>query len=154
MKNTVCLALIILAALPGAAQKSSSPSCSGERTSAATLGRDYAARVDGLLREVHAELQKISERMEAGELSPQQGRELKLSATRGMIAHLDTISAVYDARLDHADTESAAANPAVANGAGQATTRATVSVEELRREATAAAAASSLSTPSPAGAAR
>jgi hypothetical protein len=151
MKNTVCLALIILAALPGAAQKSSNPSCSEERNSAAALGRDYAARVDGLLREVHADLQKISERMEAGELSPQQGRELKLAATRDMIAYLDTISAVYDARLDWADTEPAAA---ATSSVGRATAHTAVSVGQLRREASAATAASGPSTPSAAEAAR
>lgn len=156
MKNTVCLALIILAVLPAAAQKAASANGSANGNSAAVLGRDYAARVDGLLREVHANLQKISERMEAGELTLEQARELKLAATRDMIARLDTISAIYDARLDCADTESGAANAAASSSAGRSTTHTngTVSVEELRREAAAAAAPSSPSTPSAAGAAR
>lgn len=156
MKNTVCLALIILAVLPAAAQKAASASCLANGNSAAALGRDYAARVDGLLREAHANLQKISERMEAGELTPQQARELKLDATRDMIARLDTISAIYDARLDCADTESGVSNAAATSGAGHSTThsKGTVSVEELRGEATAAASTSSPSTPGAAGAAR
>jgi polyhydroxyalkanoate synthesis regulator phasin len=108
------------------------------------LGEDYAARVDGLLREVHASLQKISERMETGELTPEQARELKLAATRDMISRLDTISAVYDARLDSknkicTDTESGAGNASAASSAGHAGTG-TVSVEELKREMAGAAA--------------
>ncbi|MGA7169648.1 MAG: hypothetical protein WBX08_10900, partial [Candidatus Sulfotelmatobacter sp.] len=91
-----------------------------------------------LLREVHASLQKISERTEAGELTPEQARELKLAATRDMISRLDTISAVYDARLDSknkicADTGSEAGNTSAARSALHAGTG-TISVEELKRE--------------------
>lgn len=49
MKNTMCLALIVLAVLPAAAQKASA-NCSMNGDAAAALGQDYAARVDGLLR--------------------------------------------------------------------------------------------------------
>jgi len=144
MKNTVCLALIVLAVLPAVAQKPASANCSTNGDAVAALGEDYAARVDGLLREVHASLQKISERMETGELTPEQARELKLAATRDMISRLDTISAVYDARLDSknkicTDTESGAGNASAASSAGHAGTG-TVSVEELKREMAGAAA--------------
>ncbi|MFZ0200567.1 MAG: hypothetical protein WB523_03525 [Candidatus Sulfotelmatobacter sp.] len=138
MKNAVCLALVVLAVLPAAAQKPASATCSTNVDTVAALGEDYAARVDGLLREVHASLQKISERTEAGELTPEQARELKLAATRDMISRLDTISAVYDARLDSknkicADTGSEAGNTSAARSALHAGTG-TISVEELKRE--------------------
>ena len=153
MKNTVCLALIILAVLPAAAQKAASVNCSANGSSVAALGRAYAARVDGLLRDVHANLLKISERMEAGELTPERERELKLAATRAMIARLDTISAVYDTRLDSMSfnsknkgctgPESGASNASAPSSAENAATHTnnSVSVEELKREATAALAA-------------
>ena len=139
MKNEICLALIILATVPVSAQKAG-PNCSpnGERVTALT--QDYAARVDGLLREVHASLQEISERMEAGRLTPEQGRELKLAATRDMISRLDTLSAVYDVRLERKDKVDGESGPVLRDvsaedksGTAPGTNR-TVSVEELRQE--------------------
>jgi len=38
--------------------------------------------------------------MEAGDLTPEQGSRLKLAATRDMISRLDTLAAIYGARLD------------------------------------------------------
>lgn len=144
MKNTVCLALIILATLPAAAQKAAI----SKRTTDSTdviVARDYAAGVDGLLREIHAELQKISARTEAGELTPEQGRELKLGATREMIARLDTLVAIYDAQVDlkhKASTASSLGGDLPADGVAQTAlpVNRTVSVEELKREASEAAA--------------
>jgi hypothetical protein len=149
MKNEICLALIILATLPVSAQKVG-PNCSpnGERVTALT--QDYAARVDGLLREVHASLQEISERMEAGRLTPEQGRELKLAATRDMISRLDTLSAVYDVRLERKDKVDGESGPVLRDvsaedksGTAPGTNR-TVSVEELRQERAVAAPTPSL----------
>ena len=144
MKNTVCLALIILALLPASAQKAASPNHSANGDAASGLAQDYAARVDGLLREVHANLEKISAQMEARELSPEQAGELKLAATRDMISRLDALSAVYDARLESNATagttiRSVAANAYAPDNAARMTRRAsgTVSVEELKREAAA-----------------
>jgi len=144
MKNEICLALIILATLPVSAQKVG-PNCSpnGERVTALT--QDYAARVDGLLREVHASLQEISEGMEAGRLTPEQGRELKLAATRDMISRLDTLSAAYDVRLERKDKPDGEAGPilrdvSAEDKSGTATSaNRTVSVEELRKERAVAA---------------
>ena len=145
MKNEMCLALIILAILPAYAQKATSPNCSADGEPVTVLAQDYAARVDGLLQNVHASLQKISERMEAGSLTPPQAQELKLAATRDAIARLDTLSAVYDVRLHSKDdlvSESeSAGHVSAADKAKHSTPNAsgTVSVEELRREAAAAA---------------
>ena len=144
MKNEMCLALIILAILPAYAQKATSPNCSADGEPVTVLAQDYAARVDGLLQNVHASLQKISERMEAGSLTPPQAQELKLAATRDAIARLDALSAVYDVRLHSKDnlvSETESAGHVSADKAEQSTPNAsgTVSVEELRREAAAAA---------------
>ena len=103
MKNTRFLALIIiltLAVIPATAQQKTRPKCSAKTEAAAAVAaQDYAARVDGLLRDVHARLQKISEGLETGSVTPQQAQKLKLAATRDMISRLDAIPAVYDARL-------------------------------------------------------
>lgn len=145
MKNTMCLALIILATLPAAAQKAAVPKHPTDGTDVA-LARDYAAGVDGLLREIHANLQRISALMAAGELTPEQGRELKLAATRDMIARLDTLAAIYDAQVDLKHKTAAAGSVAGSGSSADAGVHAalpangTVSVEELKREATAAAA--------------
>ena len=144
MKNEMCVALIILATLPISAQKVG-PNCSpnGEQVTART--QDFAARVDGLLREVHATLQEISEGMEAGRLTPEQGRELKLAATRDMISRLDTLSAVYDVRLERKDKVDGESGPVLRDvsaedKSGTATSaNRTVSVEELRKERAVAA---------------
>jgi len=120
----VALVTIILAS----AQYATSQNCPPDAETVATLAQDYAGRVDGLLRNVHAALQEISERVESGSLTPQQAQKLKFAATREMIARLETLSAVYDAKLDlkdmcKHDTRSAAYNAS-----------STVSVGELRRE--------------------
>jgi hypothetical protein len=145
MKNTLFLALIVLAALPAAAQKMESPNCSANDDAASAWAPDYAARVDGLLRDVHASLQSISARMAAGRLTLEQARELKLAATRDAISRLDTLAAVYDARLDSnnkpgAGSESVAGNASAGDKTTHATCHAngTVSVEELKRETAAA----------------
>lgn len=139
MKNTMCLALIMLAILP-AAQSATRQDCSANDHSGNRPAQEYAARIDGLLREVHASLRRISERMEAGELTPQRARELKLRATRDMISRLDAISAVYDGRLNTTSfdtTNKLCTDTGLArDSAGQSATRANavVSVEELKRE--------------------
>ena len=93
MKNgiycTVALVIIVLAS----AQNATSQSCPADAETVATLTQDYASGVDGLLRNVHATLQGISERVESGSLTPQQAQKLKLAATREMIARLETLSA-------------------------------------------------------------
>jgi hypothetical protein len=144
MKDTVCLALIILALLPASAQKAASPNQASNGDAASGLAQGYAARVDGLLREVHADLQRISAQVEAGHLTPEQASELKLAATRDMISRLDALSAIYDARLElNASTgttiRSVAANAYGPDNAARMTRRAngTVSIEELKREAAA-----------------
>ena len=144
MKNEMCLALIILATLPVSAQKVG-PNCSPNGEKVAALTQDYGARVDGLLREVHASLQEISEGMEAGRLTPELGRELKLAATRDMISRLDTLSAVYDVRLEKKDKVDGEPGPVLRDvsaedksGTASRTNR-TVSVEELRQERAVAA---------------
>jgi hypothetical protein len=141
MKNTMCLALIMLAILPAAAQSATGQNCSAKDQPGSEFARDYAACVDGLLREVHASLRKISERMEAGELTPEQARQLKLAATRDMISRLDAMSAVYEGRLnatssDTANKVCAGTGSAAGNSSGQSATRTQgiVSVEELKRE--------------------
>jgi hypothetical protein len=142
MKNTMCLALIMLAVLPTAAQGAAGQNGWANDQSGNESARDYAARVDGLLREVHASLQRISDRTEAGELRPEQARQLKLAATRDMISRLDAISAVYDVRFGPAnrgnlDATSVAVNaPRSGHGVHRTSPPAgTVSVEELKREA-------------------
>ena len=143
MKNTMYLALIILAVLPASAQKAANPNGSTNSDDRIASAEDYAARVDGLLRDVHASLQRISARIEAGELTPEQGSRLKLAATRDVISRLDTLAAIYDALLDPKHkTEGSVrgsdasldrdVNPALK-------TSGTVSVEELKREASSAA---------------
>jgi len=144
MKNEMCLALIILATLPVSAQKVG-PNCSPNSEKVTALTQDYAARVDGLLRDVHTSLQGISEDMEAGRLTPEQGRELKLAATRDMISRLDAFSVVYDVRLERKDQVDGETGPVLRNvsaedksGTARSTNR-TVSVEELRQERAVAA---------------
>jgi len=145
MKNEMCLALIILATLPASAQRPASQSCSVNGEAVTALAQDYAARVDGLLREVHASLQNISERLEAGDLTPEQARNLKLATTRDMISRLDAMSAVYDVRLESKDEGCPAGSVAGAlssdrAGHGASGAAGTISVEELRQERTAAVA--------------
>lgn len=143
MKNTLFLALVVLAALPAAAQKMASPNCSANGDAASALAQDYAARVDGLLREVHARLQSISAQMAAGLLTPEQARDLKLAATRGVISRLDTLAAVYDVRRESQEkvetkTGSVAGDAPDTDKGKHPNTNGTVSVEELKGEAAAA----------------
>lgn len=143
MKNTFFLALIILAVIPASAQEAAGPERSANVNTEPTAAKDYAARVDGLLRDVHASLQNISEGLEAGRLTPEQAQRLKLAATRDMISRLDAMAAVYDERLELQDkagtkTGSATRNASGTDKATQANTNCTVSVEELKREAAAA----------------
>jgi len=141
MKNTLFLALIVLAAFPAAAQQTASPNCSANGD--AVSAQDFAAQVDGLLREVHASLQSVSAQMAAGRLTLEQARELKLAATRDAISRLDTLAAIYDARLDSNNKLSAGSEPVAGNESAAHTTRpanGTVSVEELQRETAAAVA--------------
>jgi len=133
------LALIILAALPASAQKAASRNCSANAETAGALAQDYAARVDELLREVHASLHSISERMEAGLLTPMQAQGMKLAATRDVISRLDSITAVYDVRLDSIDNDGAAPRSVAENPSATHTTHETVSVEALQGEAAAVA---------------
>lgn len=139
MKNALFLALIILAVIPATAQQETRPKCSAHTEAAAAVAQDYAARVDGLLRDVHASLQKISEGLETGSVTPQQAQKFKLAATRDMISRLDAIAAVYDARLQAAnhveETGSASSDACDAAKATHVNANGTVSVEELKREA-------------------
>ncbi len=146
MKNTLFLDLIVLAALPAAAQKTATPNCSASRGAASARAQEYVAQVDGLLREVHARLESVSARMAAGDLTPEKAHELKLAATRDAISRLDTLAAIYDARLESNNTlgvgsESAAGNASTVDLPAHATRHAngTISVEELKRETSAAA---------------
>ena len=143
MKNTLFLALIILAVIPATAQQETGPKCSANTEAAAAVAQDYAVRVDGLLRDVYARLQKISERLETGRVTPQQAQKLKLAATRDMISRLDAIAAVYDARLQAAnhveETGSASSDACSAATATHVSANGTVSAEELKREAAVAA---------------
>ena len=123
MKNSIYIALITFATIQVHAQTVAiqNRALSETRT---TLAEDYADQVNGLLRNVHATLQRISERMEAGDLTPEQARDLKLAATRDLIARLETISAVYDARIAAQD----------AQASSELSTTTVVSVANLRKE--------------------
>ncbi len=140
MKNTMFFALMILAALPASAQKAATPNCSVSAETMTALAEEYAARVDGLLRDAHASLRSISERVEAGSMSPERAEKLKLAVTRDMISRLDTLSAVYDVRLNENGpidnkTQAAAGNDCAADKVHPTHNRnATVSVEELKSE--------------------
>ncbi len=140
MKNTMCLALIILAVLPAYAQEAAGPNCPAHGETLTALAREYAARIDGLLREVHASQQNISAEVEAGRLTEEQARNLKLAATRDMISRLDTLSAVYDVRLSQkkaaqAESQPVAAIDGAADKLAALNANSTVSVEELKQEA-------------------
>jgi hypothetical protein len=141
MKNTMFFALMILAALPASAQKAAAPNCSVNAEAMTALAEEYAARVDGLLRDAHASLQNISEAVEAGTITTERAQKLKLAVTRDIISRMDAISAVYDARLNlkkgveiGSQEDAGATNktaPAVL------ITHGTVSVQQLKREAAA-----------------
>jgi hypothetical protein len=100
MKNTLYIIILVcLAIVPAYAQNAPSQNNNASDETASILLHDYADRVNGLLRDVHANLQQISERMESGSLTAQQEQQLKLDATRAMIARLETLSAVYDHKI-------------------------------------------------------
>jgi hypothetical protein len=141
MKNTTFLAFMILAALPTTAQKAATPNCSVSAEATTASAEEYAARVDGLLRDAHACLRIISESVEAGNMSPVRAEKLKLAVMRDVISRLDTLSAVYDVRVNkNGAVDKEAQTPA---GIDCATDKAhpthngnaTVSVEELKSEA-------------------
>ena len=71
IKNGIYVALICFVVIPTYAQNLTTY---GETNIAATSTpvQDYAGEVNGLLRDIHARLQEISERVEAGELTAQQ----------------------------------------------------------------------------------
>jgi hypothetical protein len=148
MTNTLYLALIILAALPASAQEKATPNCPVNGDTVQMLAHDYAVQVDGLLREVHAKLQKISAQMAARQVTPEQARDLKLAATRDTVSRLDTIAALFDTELGSENSRGvlcgqAAANVRGVDNASHATRGAgTISVEELRQQGISAAVAS------------
>jgi hypothetical protein len=128
MKNTMCLALIIMAILPASAQKAGGQECFAIANAIAQVTHDYAAQVDGVLRDVHARLEKISAQVAAGRLTSEHGQELKLAATRDAISRLDALAAVYDARLQSKESSGMKTGPVVRAASS------TVSVEELKLE--------------------
>ena len=140
MKIGLYIAFICLVMFPAYAQNAASQEShvSGETTT--TLVQDYADRINGLLRDVHATLQTISERVEAGALTRQQAQKLKLAATRAMIAHLETLSAAYDGKIasvasarDRCTPESGVSSDATTQGTRS---RLTVNIRELENTAT------------------
>src|SRR5439155_10882547 len=79
-------------------------------------------------------------RMEAGALTPQQARKLKLAATQSMIARLETLSAAYDGKIasvasarDRCTPESGVSSDATTQGMRS---RLTVDIRELKSTAT------------------
>ena len=85
--------------------------------------------------------------MEARHLTLEQANELKLAATRDVISRLDALSAIYDAQLTSNDRtgttfRSVADDASALDNAAPMTRGAygTVSVGELKRQATATAA--------------
>ena len=140
MKNRMGVALVCLALIPAYAQNAASQDRHTNRETTTTLAQDYGDRVNGLLRDIHATLQTISERMEGRDLTPQQARRLKLAATRAMIARLETLSAVYDGKIasvagahDRSTPESDVPNDATTQGIRS---RLTVNIRELGSTAT------------------
>jgi len=138
MKNGLCIALLCLAPSPTFAQNAVSPDRGASDVASTIVAHDYADRIDGLLRDVHATLQMISEREEARTLSPRQAQRLKLAATRAMIGRLETLSAVYDSKLalaasarDLCTSEFGAGNDA--NRQKEMLQRMTVTVRELEK---------------------
>ena len=64
METTFFHALIVLAAVPATAQEMTVPNCSAKGDAASAGAQEYAAQVDGLLREVDASLQHVISRLE------------------------------------------------------------------------------------------
>jgi hypothetical protein len=142
MKVEICLALIILAIIPASAQSAATRSCREKDSAGLTLAEDYSSRVNGVLRDVHATLQEISERAAAGRLARQQADTLKLAATRDAIARLETISAVYDARLranskDIPDSRSVSVDSLMREAGARTVvdSKSAVGIEKVRQEA-------------------
>ena len=71
----------------------------------AELLREYAAGVNSRLRELGAAVRTISDQEQAGELTADDARLLKLAATRAMLARLETLTAVYDSVAAEASDE-------------------------------------------------
>jgi hypothetical protein len=99
MKNIQYIILVCFAIVPAYAQNAPRQNKNASDETATILLHDYADRVNGLLRDVHANLRQISECMESGALTAEQERKLKLDAARAMIARLETLSAVYDHKI-------------------------------------------------------
>jgi hypothetical protein len=145
MKNTMFLALMVLATLPAAAQEAANSKCSVNSETTTTLGEEYAASIDGLLRDAHASLQKISEAVEAESMSTERAQKLKLAVTRDIISRLDALSAVYEARLDSKERgdRGPLENASATRKPAHAALTGTISVDELKRESGAALATTS-----------
>src|SRR5262249_33511830 len=131
-------AVLCLASLPAFAQNAVSPDRGASDEASTIEAKDYADHIDGLLRDVHATLQTISEGMEARTLSPRQAARVKLAATRAMIGRVETLSAVYDSKLalaastrDLCTSVSGAGNDA--NQQKEMIHRMTVNVRELEK---------------------
>jgi len=140
MKIGLYIALLCLAMVPAYAQNAASQDRHAIGEATTTLVPDYADRLNGLLRDIHATLQTISERMEAGALTLQQARKLKLAATQSMIARLETLSAAYDGKIasvasarDRCTPESGVSSDATTQGMRS---RLTVDIRELKSTAT------------------
>lgn len=144
MRNGICAFLMFLAIIPAVAQNAPNQDCHAKNKdgdgAAATVAQDYADRVNGLLRDTNASLQEISGRVAAGELSPAQADRLKLAATRTMMARLETISAVFDAKIDstnkdlHGGTLATRTTPMQDATRSTVVAKSTVRVQDLRRE--------------------
>jgi hypothetical protein len=139
MKDGIYVALICFAVVPIYTQNSTTRADKTNIEATSTPVQDYADQVNGLLRDIHAKLQEISGRREAGELTAQQAQTMKLAATRRMIAGLDAISAVYDARVrSKHEAENAGLVPAQGSAEDAParpvlSTKNTVSVQEFER---------------------
>jgi hypothetical protein len=99
MKRGLRVTLLWVTIIPSYAQKPLSHNCDASGEPVTTLQQNYVDEVNGLLRDVHARLRAISERVKSRDLAPNQAQQLKLEATRDMIARLETLSAVYDGKV-------------------------------------------------------
>jgi len=114
----------------------------GDKVTAAEVLVDFATAIDGLLRDLAAQMQVISANVEAGELTPAEAVTLKLQTTRAMIARLETISAVVDAVVfsenDTKANDQELNCPSLLSAKAQAMPRGfarrVINVKELRRE--------------------
>jgi hypothetical protein len=106
-----------------AARESAGSIDSQPRDPEAEALRQYHERTGEMVRQTEARLHEIPEQVAAGGISAEQGQALKLAATRAMLARLEGMLAVYDARV------------------GYSAENATVSVKELRGNSTMTSAA-------------